>query len=57
VFGLERLADLLHRETAAGHTPPEALRRLIHAVLDHQVGNLPDDATVVLARWNGRNRG
>jgi len=57
VFGLERLADLLHRETAAGHTPPEALRRLIHAVLDHQAGNLPDDATVVLARWNGRNRG
>jgi FAD/FMN-containing dehydrogenase len=27
------------------------------AVLDHQAGILPDDATVVLARWNGRKRG
>jgi hypothetical protein len=27
------------------------------AVLDHQAGIRPDDATVVLARWNGRKRG
>jgi FAD/FMN-containing dehydrogenase len=27
------------------------------AVLDHQAGILPDDATVVLARWNGLRRG
>jgi hypothetical protein len=54
VFGQTRLVDLLRRETAAGHPPPEALRRLVHAVLDHQAGILQDDATVVLARWNGR---
>jgi hypothetical protein len=54
-FGEPRLVDLLRRETAAGHPPPEALRRLVHAVLDHQAGVLQDDATVVLARWNGRS--
>jgi hypothetical protein len=56
-FGEARLVDLLRRETAAGNPPPEALRRLVHAVLDHQAGVLQDDATVVLARWNGRSAG
>ncbi|MFL6143781.1 MAG: PP2C family protein-serine/threonine phosphatase [Labedaea sp.] len=50
-FGEARLADFLHREAAAGHPPPETVRRLIRAVLDHQNGVLQDDATVVLARW------
>jgi hypothetical protein len=53
-FGLDRLVDLLRRETAVAHPPPEALRRLVHAVLEHQEGRLQDDATVVLTRWNGR---
>jgi serine phosphatase RsbU (regulator of sigma subunit) len=53
-FGEERLTGLLHRATAAGQPPPETLRRLMHAVLDHQAGVLQDDATAVLARWNGR---
>jgi serine phosphatase RsbU (regulator of sigma subunit) len=50
-FGEERLADFLHREAAAGHPPPETVRRLINAVLAHQDGELQDDATVLLARW------
>jgi serine phosphatase RsbU (regulator of sigma subunit) len=53
-FGEARLVDFLRRESAAGHPPPETLRRLVHAVVDHQAGVLQDDATVVLARWNGR---
>jgi Stage II sporulation protein E (SpoIIE) len=53
-FGDERLVDLLRREIATGHAPPEVLRRLVHAVIDHQAGVLQDDATVVVARWNGR---
>jgi hypothetical protein len=56
-FGEARLVDLLRRETAAGQPPPETVRRLVHAVLDHQAGVLHDDATVVLARWNGLRAG
>jgi hypothetical protein len=56
-FGEARLVDLLRREMAAGHPPPETLRRLVHAVLEHQAGVLQDDATIVLARWNGRAPG
>ena len=31
--------------------PDETVRRVIHAVLDHQADVLHDDATVLLARW------
>jgi hypothetical protein len=51
-FGEARLIDFLEREAAAGHPPPETVRRLTHAVLAHQNGELQDDATVVLASWN-----
>lgn len=47
-FGDARLTDLLEREA---HPPPETVRRLTQAVLDHQGGVLQDDATVLLARW------
>jgi hypothetical protein len=50
-FGEVRLTDFLQREAAAGHPPPETVRRLIKAVLTHQDGELQDDATVLLARW------
>jgi hypothetical protein len=50
-FGDARLTDFLQREAAAGHPPPETVRRLIKAVLTHQNGELQDDATVLLARW------
>jgi hypothetical protein len=50
-FGETRLVDFLRREAAAGHPPPETVRRLIHAVLAHQNNVLQDDATVLLARW------
>jgi hypothetical protein len=50
-FGADRLADLVGREAAAGHPAPETMRRLIHAILDHQSGALQDDATTVLVEW------
>jgi serine phosphatase RsbU (regulator of sigma subunit) len=50
-FGEERLVDLLIREIAAGEPPPETVRRLMKAVLEHQGGLLQDDASVLLARW------
>jgi serine phosphatase RsbU (regulator of sigma subunit) len=52
-FGLGRLTDLLERESAGGHEPEELLRRLVRAVLDHQGGQLRDDATLLLVRWAG----
>ena len=53
LFGLDRLVDLLEREAASGQSAEELLRRLVRAVLDHQVGGLRDDATLLLVQWTG----
>jgi serine phosphatase RsbU (regulator of sigma subunit) len=50
-FGEARLVDFLTREIAAGEPPPETVRRLTKAVLEHQGGLLQDDASILLARW------
>jgi Stage II sporulation protein E (SpoIIE) len=55
-FTDERLADFIVRESASGHSPPEVLRRLIRAVLDHQHGRLQDDATILLLEWTAGGR-
>jgi serine phosphatase RsbU (regulator of sigma subunit) len=52
-FGLERLRDLLERESASGREGEELLRRLVRAVLDYQVSELRDDATLMLLQWVG----
>jgi hypothetical protein len=52
-FGRDRLADLLQRAASAGQTPAETVRRLAHAVLDHQEGVLQDDGTLLLLAWHG----
>ncbi|WP_275561786.1 PP2C family protein-serine/threonine phosphatase [Streptomyces sp. 5-6(2022)] len=51
-FGLERFADHIIRSTAAGQNAPEALRLLIHAILDHRHGELSDDATILMIEWH-----
>jgi serine/threonine protein phosphatase PrpC len=53
LFGLERLVDLLEQQASGEQEPEELLRRVVHAVLKHQGGNLRDDATLVLLRWAG----
>nr|WP_095877146.1 PP2C family protein-serine/threonine phosphatase [Streptomyces sp. TLI_235] len=55
LFGEERLVDLVVRSTAAGEPSPEALRRLVLALLDHQDHRLQDDATIMLAEWHPRS--
>jgi len=50
-FGVDRLGDLVSRESAAGQPAPETMRRLMHAILDHQEGTLQDDATTMLLEW------
>lgn len=52
-FGADRLVDLLGRAEAARQTPPETLRRLVLAVLEHQEGALQDDATLLMLEWAG----
>jgi hypothetical protein len=51
-FGEQRLVEFLTRAAAAGQPPPETVRRLMRAVLEHQGGLLQDDATVLLACWD-----
>ncbi|MFK0154059.1 PP2C family protein-serine/threonine phosphatase [Streptomyces sp. NPDC090493] len=51
-FGEDQLVDFVTRALAAGEPAPEALRRLIHAILDHHHGDLQDDATILLAEWH-----
>jgi hypothetical protein len=52
-FGTDRLVDLLTRAESLGQPPPETLRRLVVAVLEHQEGMLQDDATVLMLEWAG----
>jgi serine phosphatase RsbU (regulator of sigma subunit) len=52
VFGLDRLVDLTERHETAGLPAPETLRRVTRAVLDHQHGQLQDDATLLLLEWS-----
>jgi hypothetical protein len=55
-FGTDRLADMVSRASAGGNPPPETLRRLVHSILDHQAGDLQDDATAVLLEWKGSGK-
>ena len=52
-FGTDRLVDLLVRQEARRQSPPETLRRLVLAVLEHQGGMLQDDATLLMLEWAG----
>ncbi|MFJ9523165.1 PP2C family protein-serine/threonine phosphatase [Kitasatospora sp. NPDC101801] len=51
LFGLERFTQFIIRATAAGEPAPEALRRLIHALLEQQDAKLTDDATIMMIEW------
>jgi hypothetical protein len=52
-FGTDRLIHFLQREAAGELPPPETVRRLMRSVVVHQNNVLQDDATVLLARWDG----
>jgi anti-anti-sigma factor len=51
MFTIERLAEFIEREAAAGQTAPETLRRLRHAVIGREATELRDDATALLLEW------
>ena len=52
-FGQERLVDLVSRHLGSRLPSPEVMRRVVHALLDHQAGDLDDDATLLLVEWHG----
>jgi hypothetical protein len=52
-FGLDRLVDFVIRRDADGLPAPETLRLLIRSILEHQEGQLQDDATVLVVEWKG----
>jgi hypothetical protein len=51
-FGIDQLVNLMSR-TAGDDPPPETMRRLVHAIEDHNHGPMRDDATVVMIEWRG----
>ena len=52
-FGADRLVEMLSRAESRRQAPPETLRRLVLAVLEHQQGTLQDDATLLMLEWAG----
>lgn len=55
-FGQQRLVDMVVRNLATGLPAPETMRRIVHALLEHQAGDLDDDATLLLVQWHGPKR-
>ncbi len=51
-FGEDRLVEMTEHAAASGLSAPETLRRLAAAVLDHQDGQLQDDATLLFVEWS-----
>jgi serine phosphatase RsbU (regulator of sigma subunit) len=50
-FGVERLVDFVCKALANRLPAPETMRRLVSAILDHQHGELQDDATALFVEW------
>ena len=50
---MDRLVEMITRASASADPPPETMRRLLHAILDHQEGELQDDATILVVEWRG----
>ncbi|HCA87502.1 MAG TPA: serine/threonine protein phosphatase [Streptomyces sp.] len=52
LLGETRFVDFIVRAIAAGEPAPEALRRLINTLLEHQDNRLSDDATILMLEWH-----
>ncbi|GAA3351575.1 PP2C family protein-serine/threonine phosphatase [Amorphoplanes nipponensis] len=50
LFGLDRLVSFIVRALAEG-SPAESMRKLIHAIVSYENGELRDDATAALVQW------
>jgi serine phosphatase RsbU (regulator of sigma subunit) len=52
LFGVDHLVELVGR-TSGDDPPPETMRRLMHAVEEHNEGPMRDDGTAVMIEWRG----
>jgi serine phosphatase RsbU (regulator of sigma subunit) len=52
-FGVPRLVEIVRRQEADRRPVPETMRRVMHAIMEHQAGELQDDATAMLVEWRG----
>ena len=52
-FGQDRLVRHVADSARAGLPSSESVRRLVQALLEHQSGDLADDATVLQVTWHG----
>lgn len=57
MFGEARLAEVLSKESLAGHGVAETLRRTAHTVLDHHAHDLRDDFTLVAIEYRADEPG
>ncbi len=55
LFGIERLTDLVNVHFAGGLPASETMRRVVRALLEHQQGQLSDDASLLLLEWRSGN--
>jgi serine phosphatase RsbU (regulator of sigma subunit) len=55
-FGVERLTNILEKQSASAQPPEEILRRLVTEILEFNGAELRDDATVMLLWWYGPTR-
>ncbi|MFI7598045.1 PP2C family protein-serine/threonine phosphatase [Actinoplanes sp. NPDC049681] len=51
LFGLERLSAFVGEAMRLRIPAPEVMRRLIHAIVSYENGELRDDATAALVQW------
>ncbi|BCJ50753.1 hypothetical protein Asp14428_22280 [Actinoplanes sp. NBRC 14428] len=51
LFGLDRLSAFIGETMRLGIAAPEVMRRLIHAIVSYENGELRDDATAALVQW------
>jgi sigma-B regulation protein RsbU (phosphoserine phosphatase) len=52
LFGPERLAGFMLEAQARGIPAAEMMRRLIHAIISYEEGELRDDATAAMLQWH-----
>jgi hypothetical protein len=50
-FGIDRLVRLVTRHLGAGLPAPETMRRVITSLVEHQQGQLDDDASLLLVQF------
>ncbi|GLY92826.1 PP2C family protein-serine/threonine phosphatase [Actinoplanes sp. NBRC 103695] len=52
LFGPERLSEFVLDAMERGYSAAELMRRLVHAIISYEAGELRDDATAAMIQWH-----